>query len=461
MKTNKKFKITIISLSVACALLLAGVIVLLCILLYDPYEPIDKEEFYERVGDNLKIPVVEINTDGSDPSSDTTYDSCSFAISNTEDPTHSFSVENKGLAEAVGGVGIRLRGNYTQKAEKKAYRVRFNEKTSILGLKANKNWILLADYYDQSAIRNYTALTLASYFDNMDFTPTPNHVALIMNGEFKGLYLLCERIDEENGRCDIEVDYLEDYKNNYPFLVCVDESSKSGLTEGRDYFNIEGWYPVEIKYPDYDERPTEGDPVFNYIQEYMNAVFTALKTGEAVSVSFSDKPMRLEDLVDIDSLIDYYLVNEIMFNCDSASKSIYAYREADGKLKFGPVWDFDWSLAYHFEIPYKQSHIETANEIHIQFRSPLFDLFLKNGEYMEKTARRFLEKKDALLSVCEHLRTYKDKIDGVATIDASITYGESGIFQYDMQYDYVRLYLLDRYNFLEKHFSAKIGDANE
>ena len=461
MKSNKKFKISIIILSVACALLLAGVIVLLCILLGDSYEPITKEEFYEAVGDELKIPVVEINTSGSDPSSDSTYASCSFALSNTGDPTHSFTVDMKNTPTSVGGVGIRLRGNYTQKAGKKAYRVRFNEKTSILGLEANKSWVLLADYYDQSSIRNYTALTLASYFDNMSFTPTPNHVALIMNGEFKGLYLLCEQVDEENGRCDVEVDDLTLYQNDYPFLVCVDESDKGDQSEGRDYFEIEGWYPVEIKYPDYDERPTNGDPVFSYIEEYMNAVFTVLKTGGKVNVSFSSVPLGLEDLVDIDSLIDYYLVNEIMFNCDSASKSIYAYREAGGKLKFGPVWDFDWSMAYHFDIPYTQSHIETAGEIHIQYRSPLFDLFLKNSDYMKKTARRFLEKKDALLKVCEHLRTYKAQIDKVATVDAQITYGETGIFQYDMQYDYVRLYLLDRYNFLTKHFNSMLGETNE
>ena len=460
MKSTKKFKITIITLSVLCALLIAGVVVLLCILLSDPYDTISKEEFYEAVGNNLKIPVVEINTSGSDPSSDTNYASCSFALSNTAEPTHSFSVEMKDNPMGVGGVGIRVRGNYSQNAEKKAYRVRFNEKTSILGLKANKSWVLLADAFDQSNIRNYTALTLASYFDNMDFTPTPNHVALIMNGEFRGLYLLCEQVDEENGRCDVEVDDLTLYKNDYPFLVCVDESSKSGQVKGRDYFEVEGWYPVEIKYPDYDERPLDGDPVFNYIEEYMNAVYSALKTGEKVTVSFSDTPLGLEDLVDIDSLIDYYLVNEIMFNCDSASKSIYAYREAGGKLKFGPVWDFDWSMAYEFDLPYSESHIGTAYEIHIQFRSPLFEEFLKNEEYMEKTALRFLEKKDALLAVSEHLRTYKNKIDGVATIDATITYGENGIFQYDMQYDYVRLYLLDRYNFLVSHFTSILGGTN-
>lgn len=454
MEKNNGSKKWIIILSATCLALLSGVIVLLHILLYSPYSLVDKDDFFDEVGENLSIPVVEINT-SSTISSSSEYISCSFEISNTPVENESFSVDMKDSPYSQGGVGIRLRGNYTQKSDKKAYRVRFNEKTSLLGLTANKSWVLLADYYDQSSIRNYTALSLASYFDNMDFSPTPNHVALIMDGEFKGLYLLCEQVNEKNGRCDIEVDDLTLYENNYPFLVCVDSTSKdSSEKEGRDYFNIEGWYPAEIKYPSYDERPQENDPVFSYIQEYMRAVFTALKTGKPVTVSFSNTPMALEDLVDIDSLIDYYLIYEIMCSCDVVSKSIYAYKEAGGKLKFGPVWDFDWSMSCEFEIPYAQSHIETANDIHIKKRSALFYFFFENYDYETATALRFQQKKHAILAVCEHLKSYKAKIDSVATIDAYMYYGESGLFQYDMQYDYVRLYLLDRYSFLEKYFST-------
>ena len=453
MEKNKSQKKWIIILSCLCFALLSGVGVLLHLLLYSPFSSVSKDEFYEETGETLQIPVIEINT-SSPPTSDTVYSSCSFEISNTGDPHHSFAVDIKDDPYSQGGVGIRVRGNYTQRADKMAYRVRFNEKTSILGLRANKSWVLLADYYDQSSIRNYTALTIASYFDNLDFTPTPNHVALILNGEFAGLYLLCEQVDEENGRCDVEVDDLTAYKNDYPFLVCMDESPKdSSEKEGRDYFDIEGWSPAEIKYPDYDERPQENDPVFSYIEEYMNAVFTLLTTGKPLNVSFSDTPVTLEDLVDIDSLIDYYLVYEIMCNRDVANKSIYAYKEAGGKLKFGPVWDFDWSMSVEFEIPYEQSHIETASKTLVKNHCPFFKAFFENYDYESAIARRFNEKKQVILTVCEHLRTYKAKIDSVATIDAYMCYGDDGLFQYDMQYDYVRLYLLDRYNFLENYFN--------
>lgn len=453
MKQNKGLKIAIIILSVLCALFLAYFIVMLCIHLRDSYNPISKEEFYESVGDGLKIPVVEINTPGSDPVDKEIYKTCSFQLSNAQDESHNIKVTIKPNNWDVGGVGIRVRGNYSAKAPKKAYRVRFNEPTSLLGLDASKSWVLLADYYDQSSIRNYTALSLAKEFDNLDFTPTPNHVALIMNGEFKGLYLMCQQVSASSGSCNIQEDIFA-LEKNYPFLVCVDASSKRGQKKGRDYFDIEGWYPVEIKYPDSHERPSEGDPVFHYIQEYMTAVITSLKTGQAQKVSFSDTPLGFEDLVDVDSLVDYYLVNEIMYNCDSAYKSIYAHKTAEGKLKFGPVWDFDWSMSQEFELPYVRSEIETASQIHIKDRSPLFRSFLKYEKYQKMVSTRFHEKKQAIVDLCEHLRLYREIIDPVAKLDALQVYGENAIFEYGMQYDYVRLYLLDRYAFLEKYYKT-------
>ena len=308
MKTNKGLKIALICVSAVALLLLIYVIVILCIQHFDRYKPISKDDFYKSVGNDLHIPVVEINTAGSDPQDREIYKTCSFTVSNAQNPSHNFKRPIKQNITDEGGPGIRLRGNYSNKAPEKSYRIRFNEQTSLFGLEANRSWVLLAEYYDQSNIRNYTAFSIAKHFDNLDFTPTPNHVALIMNGEFKGLYLLCEQIDEENGRCDIEDDIYA-LKDDYPFLACIDSSNKRGLKEGRDYFEIEGYYPVEIKYPDYDERPQIDDPVFKYIEEYMNAVITTLKTGQAVNVSFSQSAVTFEDLVDIDSLVDYYLIN--------------------------------------------------------------------------------------------------------------------------------------------------------
>lgn len=424
-----------------------------------------KNKFLDMVENNLNIPVVEVTTqDNVLPFSKEEYVNCSFEISNCDNDEYNFSVPMAKNYEDEGCVGIRLRGNSTKKARKRPYRIKFDEKQSLFGLKANKSWVLLADYYDQSYIRNYAAFTLADEFDNLDFSPTPHHVALIINNEFKGLYLLCEQMDEKKGRANVDEDFDITVDKDFPFFVEMDLFAyKEGKT-GVDNFYVESVdNHVEIKYPEADERyaTSDSDIVYDYINEYVNAVFTTLKTNEKVEVSFRDTPVGLEDLVDLDSAVDYYLVNEIMMNIDSAFKSIYLHKPKDGKMKFGPVWDFDFSMTSELVAPYQKSYIEAANSLWITQNSPIYQGLFQNESFYNKVAARFNEKKDAIIKTCNHLKEYKNTIDSVALIDAKMWHGTTGEFQYDMQYDYVRLFLKDRYDFLDNLFAKSYAEFLE
>ena len=133
--------------------------------------------------------------------------------------------------------------------------------------------MLLAEYYDQSYIRNYTAFTLASEFDNLDFVPTSHHVALIINNEFKGLYLLCEQMDEKKGRANVDEDFDVSVDKEFPFLVEMDARAYMEGVTGVDNFYVESVdNHVEIKFPEADERDATAtnDPVYDYIYEYIN-----------------------------------------------------------------------------------------------------------------------------------------------------------------------------------------------
>ncbi|MBQ8615190.1 MAG: CotH kinase family protein, partial [Clostridia bacterium] len=344
-----------------------------------------KEQFLSMVGDSSSVPIVEIHTqDNEEPQNKVDYVNCSFEISNCENEEDNFSVPMTKNYEDEGCVGIRLRGNSTMKARKRPYRIKFDEKQSFFGLKANKSWVLLADYYDQSYIRNYTAFTLADKFDNLDFTPTPHHVALVINNEFKGLYLLCEQMDEKKGRANVDEDFDVAVDKEFPFLIEMDLNAyKEGVT-GIDNFYVESVdNHVEIKYPEADERQaTEtSDVVYDYIYEYVNAVFTTIKTNEKVEVSFRDEPVGFEDLVDIDSAVDYYLVNEIMQTTDNPYKSIYFHKTKDGKMEFGPVWDFDFSMTTKLVAPYDKSYIEDSETLWIAQKSAIYQNLFKNEAF--------------------------------------------------------------------------------
>lgn len=419
---------------------------------------VTKEEFLEEVGEELKIPVVEIDTNNKDlPRNKEDYVNCSFSIDYADDSYQDFYVRMADNYGDEGSVGIRLRGNSTMIAKKKPYRIKFDEKQSFFGLKENKSWVLLADFYDQSYLRNYTAFKLADGFDENDdyFSPTGHHVALVINGEFKGLYLLCEQMDEKKGRAAVEEDIDVSIQTEFPFLVEMDLNAYKEGTTGVDNFYVEGLYPVEIKYPEADERgaTADSDKVYDYIYEYINAVFTLVRTGGTMEVSFREDPVSLTDLVDLDSAAHFYLVNEIMLNADSIWKSIYFSKTIDGKMEFGPVWDFDFSMSTEWEIPYDKSHIEDAQTLFVGKNSLIFNELFKYETFYNLVTTKFNSYKQVILDIADELKYYKDIIDEVALIDTKMWHGTNGETEYDMQYDYVRLFLQDRYVYLNEVFN--------
>lgn len=418
---------------------------------------ISKQEFLEMVGDDLSIPIIEINTQfGEFPTSKEDYVNASFEISNCDNPDDNRKIEMAKSYEDDGSVGIRLRGNSTKNAKKKPFRIKFDEKQSFFGLKENKSWVLLADYFDQSYMRNFAAFSIAKHFDNLDFTPSPNHVALILNGEFYGLYLMCEQVDENKGRTAVKADFDVNTDTDFPFLVEMDNLAHKEGETGVNNFYVDDFYPVEIKYPEAGdlEDGQSYDKVYDYIYEYINAVFYTLKTGTKINVSFRPDAVSFEDLVDIDSAVDYYLVTEIMHNPDSIYKSIYLHKTKDGKLKFGPVWDFDYSLTRNFDLPYKESSIEEAKNLFVAKNSKIFNKLMQSESFYNKVKTRYNTLATSFYDEVHALKDYKQKIDIVAQIDSKMWHGKTGVFQFDMQYDYVRLFLYDRYEFLNSAFSG-------
>jgi len=431
------------------------------------------------------LPVVRIFTEnGKNPEDKENYVNCSFEISNCENEEHNFKVtmkENYKFEEDGGGVGVRLRGNTTMRFKKKPYRIKFEKSKSLFGLKKAKSWVLLADYLDTSNIRNYTAMTLGNdVFTNLDFTAHPNHVVLEFNGEYKGVYLLCEQMDEKEGRANVEVDEDELYTNytktEFPFLIEMDEYARADNSiDDADRLLVDGYWPIEIKYPEAKDRGTynQEDIFYDYITEYLQAVKTTLKTHEKVTVRFRDEPVGFEDLVDVQSLIDYNLLNEFMYNADSVWKSSYMHKSVNkvdeegniveySKLKFGPVWDFDWAICKEYSgKPANKEHKEIANKITVFDRSVIFTDFLKDADNFTLVANRWNEIKDRVKQVSDKLINYKSIIKNPSEFDAVKWYGFGGRKRFNSQYDFVQSFVLERMNYFNELFNLEHSDFLE
>lgn len=224
---------------------------------------------------------------------------------------------------------IRGRGNSTWDKPKKPYKLKFDQKVDLFGNGASKTWTLIANYVDPSLMRNYLAYTIGAQMDDLHFTTTTQFANVYMNGDYQGLYLICEQIETGKNRVEIN-DKLD---GDVSFLVELDQRIlDEGKTEGLDYFYVNG-QPYGIKAPDTEDEGFTRDyctKIKNYLDNALNTVHNK---------TFSE----VEAILDVNSFADGYIIHELFSSIDVNFSSWYMYKDKNGKLTNGPIWDFDIS----------------------------------------------------------------------------------------------------------------------
>ena len=229
-----------------------------------------------------------------------------------------------------GYIGIELRGNSTQRYPKKPYAfetrdsVGGNLNVSLLGMPEENDWILRASYFDHTFIRNPLACHMSRITGR--WASRCQLVEMVINGEYKGIYILMEKIKRDNGRLDIAD-------------LNPDEITAPDITGGYIYevtgFEDNLGQSRYLKYPDYDEAAPEQR---TYIQQYDNAFRSVMN-----SANYTDKVSGYNAYIDVESFVDEMIVQEAMRNSDAYGWSGYFHKDRDGKINAGPVWDFDQS----------------------------------------------------------------------------------------------------------------------
>jgi hypothetical protein len=216
--------------------------------------------------------------------------------------------------------GIRGRGNTTWALHpKKPYRLKFDEKQSLFGLKKAKSWVLLANYQDPTLLMNTIAFELGDSF-GLPFTNHYIHVELVLNGVYEGSYVLTEQVQVGKGRVDIDEDD--------GFLVELDAYYDEEPKFKTNLYNLS----VMIKSPE-DLTDPAG---YDFVKTAINGLEAAMKAD-----TFPESGYR--DLIDMDTFVDFLLINEIVGNPELYSPaSTYMYKDKDNaKISMGPLWDFD------------------------------------------------------------------------------------------------------------------------
>lgn len=250
----------------------------------------------------------------------TTPDGAEIERSNKEN-TEFRLAESPAVAPFTAMARVKGRGNSSWLHPKKPYSIEFYQPLSLFGMTEGYSWVLLANFKDPSLIRNDIAFYMAEMLGNFDFVPHFSFVDLSLNGLYRGIYQMGESIDIGPGR-------LGDGAEG--FLLEIDGKARYHEVT---FNTLRLYHPINIHYPEV----VEGDDNFNYIKSQVQQAEDALYAW-----NFTDPEEGYRKYIDVESFVDWYLVNEISKNADAEFyTSCYLHLIKGEKLKMGPVWDFD------------------------------------------------------------------------------------------------------------------------
>lgn len=242
--------------------------------------------------------------------------------------------------------GIRGRGNSTWiDSPQKPYNIKFKEPHGLLGMNSGRYWILLANgYFDRTHLHNATAFEMARLTD-FPWVQEGRFVELIINGDHKGLYYLCEKIEQGNDKIKL----AESANVNLDSSMCgylletLHEPEEGDMYFVTDYINKTGWTLEntifwECKFP---KAENLGYNQLELIKNELNHLESLISNDDSL------KTGSYRDYFDIESAIDWLLVEDAAMNKEAASsKNVFLYKSSiDGKFHVGPPWDFDaWTF---------------------------------------------------------------------------------------------------------------------
>ncbi len=276
----------------------------------------------EILAEQLSMPIVSIDTLGNSISTKEYYVDAQVTIYD----------ENGAVDIDTSDISIRLRGNMTLNAPKKSYRFKFPEKQNPLtiGDGAAKSWNLVANYHDASLMRNMTAYQLGDIMDNMPYAANGKSVEVYVNGQYQGVYFLVEAVNVNKNRIAITENTELVEENGY--LIEMSRYAEENV------FTVD-CCKYEVK-SDVSADSAIAQQQIDYISDYTEKALHALKSGDYETSA---------QYIDIPSLVDNCIANEICKNVDSGWDSYYISKDAGGKLTFNPMWDYDLALGNNTE----------------------------------------------------------------------------------------------------------------
>ena len=292
---------------------------------------------------------------------------------------------------------VRVRGNSSRHFIKLGYSLNFVDDTdanvshSVMGMDPHHEWVLHGPILDKTLIRNYVWYNVAG--EVMDYAPNVRFCEAFINGEYMGLYLMVESVTA--GDNDSRLQLSINRKNNTFTGYCLRVDDGSNEIKDLNTFSMYTYQTegvVDSVYPGTSNLTPE---MKARIQKDFSAFERILYSGD-----YNDPRYGYEAYIDVDSFVDYFILNEFSSNYDAGARSTYIYKEVGGPYKLC-VWDFNSALDNYQEQAVDPEMFLLQNRV-------WFNALIQDGRFTERVIQRYRELRETYLSE-EYLNRYIDE----------------------------------------------------
>ena len=406
---------------------------------------IGNEGFNENKNFTSHLPLVIIKTDGNEIPGVNRQDKrkllVDYSVINNKNKVNSTS-DN---AQQAGKALISVRGNSSRDFPKKQYIFKtINDggelvKREILDMPAHSTWVLNGSYIDYSQLRNYIIYSLSD--EIMDYVPRCRLCEVLFekeNGEkeYMGVYTLMEKPKVSKERLKLEKYDPKQKKTSY-LLQMNSPIEKLSI----DHLLVSGTLSV-----DYDlEYPSVMDITQESIEYIQNDIYTLEKSLYDAWVNNDWKDV--ENKIDIESFVDYFIINEFFQNYDAGRRSTYIYKNMDGKFKMGPIWDFDGAFDNFIDVNMPLSALTLKRQHYYYY-------LMQDPYFVSRCVKRYKELRASTLSVeniINFIEESSEYIESAAIRNSEKWYeGDTQLFYKDI--DKMKKYVVNRGRWMDENF---------
>ncbi len=360
------------------------------------------------------LPVVAINTGGKRIPGDVTgavdrFNESVYSLTDTGESMEKVTVqifdnasENNHLTDTPAvesEILIRKRGHASRSFEKAQYALKFispdglEKDISVMGMDEHNEWILNGPYLDKSLIRNYMFYNISG--EIMEYAPNVRYCEMFLDGEYQGIYLMCESITSGSD-CRLDLTFTEKDNKITGYLLRLDRPTEEDLGMTRDIFTMSerqnyGTGNFIVKYPGRDNLTSEMAKTIELeISQFDKAVY---------SYDYDSKEFGYKSYIDVNSFVDYFIINEFSKNLDSGAYSTYIYKRPTEKYKMC-VWDFNNACDNYPDDYVGFMGFSVYDKLY-------FNPLCRDEDFVEAVISRYFELRETYLSE-EYLMNYID-----------------------------------------------------